>query len=124
MDTRWQPRPSYEPPVPPAGASTPVWREERLFDQRIVMVRGALTQQDATSIAAALLTLDATGPAPIQLHLASNDGQLLAAHAIIDVIESMTDPVHAVVTPEAGGAVLAVLSACDKRSAYRHARFR
>ena len=39
----------------------PGWLEERLFDQRIVMVRGPLTQQAATGIAAALLTLEALG---------------------------------------------------------------
>jgi ATP-dependent Clp protease protease subunit len=32
--------------------------------------------------------------------------------------------VHAVVTSEAGGAVIAVLAAAEKRAAYRHARFR
>jgi ATP-dependent Clp protease protease subunit len=102
----------------------PGWLEERLFDQRIVMIRGPLTQQDATGIAAALLTLDASGPSPVQLHVASNEGQLIAAHAVIDVIDAMIAPVHAVVTSEAGGAVLAVLAAAAQRSAYRHARFR
>jgi ATP-dependent Clp protease protease subunit len=36
----------------------------------------------------------------------------------------MAAPVHAVVTAEAGGAVLAVLAAAEQRSAYRHARFK
>jgi ATP-dependent Clp protease, protease subunit len=75
-------------------------------------------------VAAALLTLDAAGPAPIQLHVASSGGDLAAALAVIDVIDAMTAPVHAVVTAEAGGAVIAVLAAAEKRSAYRHARFR
>ena len=82
------------------------------------------TAQDATGVAAALLTLDAAGPAPVQLHVASAGGELVAAHAIIDVIDAMTAPVHAVVTSEAGGAVLAVLAAAEQRSAYRHARFK
>ena len=109
-------------PVP--GPSMPGWLEERLFDQRIVMIRGQLTQADATGIAAALLTLDASGPAPVQLHIASSTGELAAAHAIVDVIDAMAAPVHAVVTSEAGGAVLAVLAAAAQRSAYRHARFK
>jgi ATP-dependent Clp protease protease subunit len=88
------------------------------------MVRGPLTQHGATGIAAALLTLDAAGPAPVQLHVASSGGELGAALAIIDVIDSMAAPVHAVVTAEAGGAVLAVLAAAEQRSAYRHARFK
>jgi ATP-dependent Clp protease, protease subunit len=127
---RWQPHPERSPePWPPGlpGGGQPAlpgWLEERLFDQRIVMVRGPLTQQAATGIAAALLTLDAAGPDPVQLHVASGEGELSAAHAVIDVIDSMVAPVHAVVTSEAGGAVLAVLAAAQRRSAYRHARFR
>ena len=130
MEARWQPRPEPTPEPwqpggwPPGGSSMPGWLEERLFDQRIVMIRGTLGQQDATGIAAALLTLDASGPSPVQLHVASSEGQLNAAHAVIDVIDSMTAPVHAVVTSEAGGAVLAVLAAAGQRSAYRHARFK
>ncbi|MEV6491338.1 ATP-dependent Clp protease proteolytic subunit [Actinoplanes sp. NPDC051633] len=86
MDPRWQPRPSHEPSPHLPGPSMAGWLEERLFDQRIVMIRGPFTQQDATSVAAALLTLDASGPSPVHLHVASSDGQLLAAHAVTDVI--------------------------------------
>jgi ATP-dependent Clp protease protease subunit len=125
---RWQPAPDRSPdpwpPGPPsAGAALPGWLEERLFDQRIVLVRGPLTGQAATGIAAALLTLDAAGPDPVQLHVASAGGELAAAHTVIDVIDAIAAPVHAVVTSEAGGAVLAVLAAAQRRSAYRHARF-
>jgi ATP-dependent Clp protease, protease subunit len=128
MDVRWQPppdrRPEAWPPVPTPGPSMPGWLEERLFDQRIVLLRGQLTAQDATGVAAALLTLDAAGPEPVQLHIASPGGELAAAHAIIDVIDAMSAPVHAVITSEAGGAVLAVLAAAEQRSAYKHARFK
>ncbi|GGQ51339.1 ATP-dependent Clp protease proteolytic subunit [Couchioplanes azureus] len=126
---RWQPFPpspeSWPPGTPGAGGPTiPGWLEERLFDQRIVMIRGPLTGQAATGIAAALLTLDAAGPEPVHLHMASGGGELNAAHAVVDVIDAMTAPVHAVVTSEAGGAVVAVLAAAQRRSAYRHARFK
>jgi ATP-dependent Clp protease protease subunit len=97
--------------------------EERLFDQRIVMIRGPLTNETASSLAAALLTLDAAGPTPVQLHVASDAGELTAALAVIDVIDAMAAPVHVLVTSMAGGAVVAVLAAAAKRSAYRHARF-
>jgi ATP-dependent Clp protease protease subunit len=40
------------------------------------------------------------------------------------VIDSMTAPVQAIVTAQAGGAVVAVLAAAERRSAYRHARFK
>ncbi|MEU4236505.1 ATP-dependent Clp protease proteolytic subunit [Actinoplanes sp. NPDC026619] len=115
---------AWPPPNPAPGAGVPGWLEERLFDQRIVMIRGQLTHEAATGISAALLTLDAAGPAPVQLHVASDGGELGAALTVIDVIDTMTAPVHALVTSQAGGAVVAVLAAADKRSAYRHARFR
>ncbi|WP_305786427.1 ATP-dependent Clp protease proteolytic subunit [Symbioplanes lichenis] len=129
---RWQPahpspEPWHQPGLPGgggAGPGFPGWLEERLFDQRIVMIRGPLDAHTASGAAAALLTLDAAGPEPVQLHVASSGGDLNAAHAVIDVIDAMAAPVHAVVTSEAGGAVLAVLAAATRRSAYRHARFR
>jgi ATP-dependent Clp protease protease subunit len=125
-DLRWQPASPAPPPEPwpDGGSPLPGWLEERLFDQRIVMIRGPLTGQAASGIAAALLTLDAAGPEPIQLHVASAGGDLNAAHAVIDVMDAMAAPVHAVVTSEAGGAVLAVLAAAERRTAYRHARFK
>lgn len=120
-----QPPPDWQPAhLPGAGPGLPGWLEERLFDQRIVMLRGQLTPEVATGIAAALLTLDSAGPDPVHLHVASPGGDLSAALSIIDVVDALTAPVHALVTSEAGGAVLAVLAAADRRAAYRHARFK
>ena len=125
---RWgQPSPQSPdnwPPQQAGGPGLPGWLEEKLFDQRIVMVRGPLTGEGATGVAAALLTLDASGTAPVQLHVSSESGELAAALAVIDVIDSMAAPVHAVVTAQAGGAMVAVLAAAERRSAYRHARFK
>lgn len=122
---RWgQPQPSSPEPWQQSGPGLPGWLEEKLFDQRIVMVRGQLTSEEATGIAAALLTLDASGPEPVQLHMASPGGELGAALSVIDVIDSMAAPVHAVVTSQAGGAVVALLAAAERRAAYRHARFK
>lgn len=128
MDSRHDPLRWGQPPAPSfppvSGPVLPGWLEERLFDQRIVMIRGPLTAETATAVAAALLTLDAAGPDPVQLHVASSGGDLGAALAVIDVIDAMAAPVHAVVTSEASGAVIAVLAAATRRAAYRHARFR
>ncbi|WP_240670067.1 ATP-dependent Clp protease proteolytic subunit [Actinoplanes solisilvae] len=122
---RWgQPQPSSPESWQQGGPGLPGWLEEKLFDQRIVMIRGQLTSDEATGIAAALLTLDAAGPEPVQLHMASPGGELGAALSVIDVIDSMTAPVHAVVTSQAGGATVALLAAAERRSAYRHARFK
>ncbi|NMO56694.1 ATP-dependent Clp protease proteolytic subunit [Actinoplanes sp. TBRC 11911] len=128
MHLRWgQPPQSPEPwrqPAAPVAPGVPDWLEERLFDQRIVMIRGPLTGDAASGVAAALLTLDAAGPSPVQLHIASDGGELTAALAVLDVLDSMISPVHALVTSQAAGAVVGVLAAAEKRSAYRHARFR
>ncbi|WP_236029627.1 ATP-dependent Clp protease proteolytic subunit [Paractinoplanes lichenicola] len=108
----------------PAQPGLPGWLEEKLFDQRIVMVRGQLSSEAASGIAAALMTLDAHGPAPVQLHVASPGGELGATLSVIDVIDSMAAPVQAIVTSQAGGAVVALLAAAERRAAYRHARFK
>jgi ATP-dependent Clp protease, protease subunit len=125
------PRPWQVPPGPPGppsppggGEGLPPWLEERLFDRRIVMIRGPLTGPAATQAAAALLTLDAMGTDPVELHVAAPDGELTAAFAMVDALDAMRAEVRAVVTAEAGGAVLAVLAAARRRLAYRHARIR
>jgi ATP-dependent Clp protease protease subunit len=93
---RWgQPpqNPDPWPSFPPSGGpGLPGWLEERLFDQRIVMIRGPLTLEGSTGIAAALLTLDSAGADPVQLHVASSGGELAAALSVIDVIDSMAAP--------------------------------
>jgi ATP-dependent Clp protease protease subunit len=119
------PSPPGVPSQPPGAAEgLPPWLEERLFDRRIVMIRGSLTGPAATQAAAALLTLDAMGTEPVELHVAAPDGELTAAFAVVDALEAMRAEVRAVVTAEAGGAVLAVLAAAKRRTAYRHARIR
>jgi ATP-dependent Clp protease protease subunit len=98
--------------------------EERLFDRRIVMLRGPLSTGAASQVAAALLTLDAMGTEPVQLHVSAPDGELTAAFTVVDALDAMRAPVHAIVTAEAGGAAVAVLAAAQRRLAYRHARIR
>jgi ATP-dependent Clp protease protease subunit len=115
----WRP-----PPGGGAGDGLSPWLEERLFDQRIIMLRGPLSGPVASQAAAALLTLDALGDDPVQLHLTAVDGALDAAFAVVDAIDAMRAPLHAVVTAETGGAAVAVLAAARRRLAYRHARIR
>jgi ATP-dependent Clp protease protease subunit len=112
------------PGGPAPGAGVAPWLAERLFERRVVMLTGPLTANAATEAAAALLTLDALGTEPVQLQLSASDGDLNAAFAVVDAVDAMRAPLHAVVTGEAGGAVLAVLAAARRRLAYRHARIR
>jgi ATP-dependent Clp protease protease subunit len=118
------PEPWRAPGAPAGGEAMAPWLEERLFDRRIVLLRGQLTGPVASHAAAALFTLDATGTEPVQLHVNAPDGELAAAFAVVDAIDTMTAEVHAVVTAETGGAAVAVLAAAGRRSAYRHARVR
>src|SRR5690349_17616834 len=84
-------RPEWPPPhLPPAGPGLPGWLEERLFDQRIVMLRGHLSAEAATGISAALLTLDSAGPEVVHLHVASPGGDLSAALSVVDVLDALT----------------------------------
>jgi len=118
---RWQ-----TPPGPPLGPgdAAPAWLDERLFDRRMVLIRGRLDAAMANQVAGALLVLDLAGPDPIQLYLSAPDGELAAAFAIVDAIDTVHAPVHAVVTSEAGGAAVAVLAAAQRRIAFKHARIR
>lgn len=112
------------PPEPQVGEGVPPWLQERLFDQRMVVLTGPLDDAAATRAAAALMTLDGLGAEPVRLQLATPDGDLAAAFGLIDVIDSMSAPVHAVVTSLTGGAAVGLLAATARRQAYRHARIR
>jgi ATP-dependent Clp protease, protease subunit len=117
-----------DPAMPPvkanaADAMAP-WLEERLFDRRVVMVRGPLVGSTASHVAAALLTLDALATDPIQIHIGAVDGELSAAYAIVDAIDAMRAKVRAIVPSMAGGASIAILAAADRRLAFRHARIK
>jgi ATP-dependent Clp protease protease subunit len=120
-DPPWPPRP--EPGGPPDTGLAP-WLQERLFAQRIVALRGMVTDLQATETVSILLTLDAAGTDPVRLHLSSGDGELGAVFAIIDALDMMQAPVHALVTGEVGGGAVGILAAARKRTAHPHARLR
>ena len=120
-------RPFGEPPhrpEPPADAGMAPWLQERLFAQRIVAIRGSVTAASASDTASMLLTLDAVGADPVQLHLGAHDGDLHAVFAVIDAIDTMRSPVHALVTGEVGGGAVGILAAAKQRTAHPHARVR
>lgn len=119
-----RPEPWRVPPGPTVneGEGSSAWLDERLFDRRIINLRGPLTGSVASQVAGALLSLDALGSQPVQLHMSTRDGELAGAFAIVDAIDAMRAPVHAVVTTEVGGAAVAVLAAAKRRRAFRHAR--
>jgi ATP-dependent Clp protease protease subunit len=100
------------------------WLAERLYQRRIVFLRGHLDARAAGTAAATLLSLDGPDGDPVQLHLAAPDGELDAVLALIDTIDSLQVPVHAVATSEVGGAAVGAYAAAARRLALPHARFR
>jgi ATP-dependent Clp protease, protease subunit len=118
-------RPRSDPPeLSGAGQELPPWLQERLFDQRIVMVTGVLNPHTAAQVAASLLALDMLGAEPVELHLAVPDGELAATFALMDVLESMQAPVNATVTALTGGAGVGLLAVSGRRRAYPRSRIR
>jgi len=122
---RWAPgRPGGLPPNGDDGGPMASWLEERLFDRRIVMVHGPLTNQLASRTAAALLTLDQLSADPVALHMRCPDGELDAVFAVVDALDLMRSPVSALATSEIAGGAVGVYAVAPERKAFPHARFR
>jgi ATP-dependent Clp protease protease subunit len=98
--------------------------QERMFDQRVVLLTGELDDESAGRLAAELMTLDANGDESIRLLVNSPGGGLQAAFTLIDVIDLLGVPVHATCLGRAEGAALGVLAVAARRVAVPHARFR
>jgi ATP-dependent Clp protease protease subunit len=125
----WQPTPQAPPgPVAPSvvtplGAATGEWLHEHLLARRIVLARGHLDHDLATLLCAQLLTLDAEGDDPIELHLSTPDADLDAAVTLLDAMAALRVPVHALAVGTVGGAAVAVFAAARRRTAFPHATF-
>ena len=100
------------------------WLPGRLFDQRIVLLRGALSDEVAGAVAAQLMTLDATGDGAISLHLDSPGGPLSAAFTLMDTIDLCGVDVDVVAQGRVEGTALGVLAVGHHRRALHHTRFR
>ncbi|WP_084962465.1 ClpP family protease [Thermoactinospora rubra] len=122
---RPEPEPARRPPVPtyyvPVGPD-PV--TERLLEQRIVLAYGELTEERVTAWCATILTLGATGRAPIKLHLSIPDGDLGPTLTMLDTLDSLTVEVDALVTGRLGGPPVALLAATTRRRSAPNAIFR
>ena len=96
---------------------------DRLFEQRMVFLWGELDDAAGAHLAAQLMTLDAAGDGPIQLHIDSPGGTLEAAFCLIDVIDLLGVDVLATCVGQAAGPVLGPLAVARRRRATPHARF-
>ena len=99
------------------------WLEEQLFGRRIVLVRGRLDDGAAAKAAAALLSLQAAGDQPIEMHLDSADGDLTSVLGLIDTLELLALPLRILCRGQVGGPVIGLLAGGDHRMATPHARF-
>ncbi|TQS44205.1 ATP-dependent Clp protease proteolytic subunit [Cryptosporangium phraense] len=122
----WPPTPPPQPPQPPQSPAEDVrelW-EDRLLDQRIVQVNGPIDADSANRIASRLLLLDTRTTRPVTLRLNSGTADLSAVWTVVDTLDALAVPVHALVVGELGGGSLALLTAVAERYAHPHARFR
>jgi ATP-dependent Clp protease, protease subunit len=105
------------------GMSLGNWLREQLFERRIVLVTGRLDDDAAARAAAALLTLDASGNGPIELHLDSPGGALGAAFVLVATADILRSELRVLCRGQVGGAAIAVVAAADHRIAAPHTRF-
>ena len=95
----------------------------RLYEQRVVLLRGPLDDLTATRVAAELMTLDAEGDEAISLRIDCGDGTLALALTLMDVIELSGVPVRALCMGQVGGPALGPLAVCQHRAAMPSTRF-
>ena len=100
------------------------WLQEQLFERRIVLLTGRLDDALAQETAAALMTLDAAGATPIDLHVDCADATLEAAFIVIDTLDQLVAPLRVLCRGQVGGPALGVAAAAEHRAATAHTRFR
>ena len=71
-----------------------------------------------------MMTLDAIGDEPIDLHLDSPGGTLESAFVLIDTLDLLHATLRAHCRGQVGGPAIGVAAAADHRSASPHTRFR
>jgi ATP-dependent Clp protease protease subunit len=96
---------------------------QRLFEQRVVLLHGALDDEVASRVAAELMTLDAEGDAAVSLRLDCAEGSLALALTLMDVIELLGVPVRALCLGQVGGPGVGILAVCAHRAAMPSTRF-
>jgi ATP-dependent Clp protease protease subunit len=96
---------------------------QRLLERRMVRVVGRLDAAAADDAAARLLLLDRRGSEPIDLTLSCPDGDVVAAMALADTIETLGAEVRTTCSGQVGGAALVAYAVADRRLAQPHATF-
>src|SRR4051794_36194882 len=82
-------------PAPePSASGLEDFAYRRLFQQRMVFLRGEIKDSVADDVAAQLLALDATGDEDITLYVDSPGGDVTGLFAIHDTMQMVESPVH------------------------------
>jgi ATP-dependent Clp protease protease subunit len=105
------------------GTEPQAWLADQLFNRRVVVLVGDLDDAAGLRVSAELMTLDASGSGPIDLHIASSGERLEAAFMVIDTLDLMKARINAHALGEVGGTAVAVFAACSRRMAAPHAGF-
>jgi ATP-dependent Clp protease protease subunit len=100
------------------------WLGERMAEQRVVMLSGALDREAANRAVAMLALCDATGDEPVRLRLTDVSAELDTVLMLVDALDLMGAPVHASALGLLDGAAVAILAVADRRTAGAHARIR
>ena len=95
---------SPEPPAPPPNGPveappaaldlTRLTTFNRLYDRRILFLRGPLEGDKADELVAQLLGLEASSDEPVQLYIDSPGGDTFGMFALHDTVQLMRAPVH------------------------------
>jgi ATP-dependent Clp protease protease subunit len=114
----------------PGGTAAPAGADSlsedlarRLFEQRVVLLHGPLDDTTATRVSAELMTLDAEGDEPVTLRVDCGQAPLAPALTLMDVVELMGVPVHALCLGQVGAGAVGVVAVCARRSALPSTRF-
>jgi ATP-dependent Clp protease protease subunit len=117
--------PMLYPPgaTPTPGNGLPESLARRLFEQRVVLLHGPLDDLSVARVSAELMTLDAEGDEPVTLRVDSGEGSLALALTLMDVVELMGVPVHALCLGQVGAGAVGVVAVCGRRVAMPSTRF-
>jgi ATP-dependent Clp protease protease subunit len=98
----------------------PDWLAQRLLDQRLVALAGALDADTANRAVAELALLDASGDDPVRLRLSGVTADLDVVLTLVDALDVMSAPVHATALGTIAGPAVALLAVADSRTVGPH----
>jgi len=121
-DWPWLPQPGTAATAGSTGGLSDLLAR-RLLDQRVVLLHGALDDPAATRVAAELMTLDAEGDDAVTLRVDCGEAALAPALTLMDVVELMGVPVHALCLGQVAEGAVGIVAVCARRSAMPSTRF-